>query len=271
MTVSGAPTATRPRSGSSDILAAVAAFESWLSLGAFDIRQRYRRSAIGPFWIVISTAAVAGGIGFMMSSIQGRPITNLLAYIIVGIMIWQFLSTALAESCQALIGRAAYIKSLPQPICANILRTLWVQVLIFLHTMILYPFVVLLTGIPMSANLLMAIPGLALLILNLGWMSVILATVSARFRDIPLVVGNFLSFLMFLTPVFWEPNSSNPHYLAAIDYNPLYWLIQLVREPMLGNMPVMLQWVGSMVMAVLGWVVAGLIYNRAYKRLALWV
>lgn len=261
----------RSRSGTRDILAAAAAIDSWTSLGLFDIRQRYRRSAIGPFWIVISTAAIAGGIGFMMSAIQGQPISDLIAYIVVGIMIWQFISTAMSESCVALINRSSYIKGLPQPVCTHIFRTVWVQTLIFFHTLVLYPIVVLIVGTPINLNLLLLAPGLALLLLNLGWMAVVLAVLSARFRDIPLVVGNFLSFLMFLTPVFWAPGSSSPRYLVAIDYNPLYWLIQLVREPMLGNAPTLLQWSGGAVMAGLGWALATALYNRVYTRLALWV
>jgi lipopolysaccharide transport system permease protein len=241
-----------------------------MSLGLFDIRQRYRRSAIGPFWIVISTAAVAGGITFMMSAIQDRPLTGVVAYILVGIIIFQFISTTVAESCTVFVSRAAFIKSFAQPISTHIFRAIWMQLLVFAHTLTLYPLVLLVTGTSVTINLLFVIPGLFILAINVAWVSLILATLSARFRDIPMVVGNLLSFLMFLTPVFWQPQEGM-HKYSLVDYNPVYWLIQIVRDPMLGNAPTASLWISTLCLSIVGWALAFIVYGRCYKRLALWI
>ena len=37
----------------------------WLTVGLFDIRKRYRRSVLGPFWITISLGAFILGLGFI--------------------------------------------------------------------------------------------------------------------------------------------------------------------------------------------------------------
>lgn len=40
---------------------------------------------------------------------------------------------------------------------------------------------------------------------------------------------------------------------------------------MLGNPPMLTHWLGALLLAVLGWGAAVMIFNRTYKRLALWV
>ena len=43
-----------------DIRDGLSAWRLWTSLGWSDIRQRYRRSVIGPFWITLSMAVLVG-------------------------------------------------------------------------------------------------------------------------------------------------------------------------------------------------------------------
>ena len=49
---------TKPTSGYlyalQDIADGLRRWELWLSLGYQDIRQRYRRSSVGPFWLTIN-------------------------------------------------------------------------------------------------------------------------------------------------------------------------------------------------------------------------
>ena len=46
--------------------------ELWLSLGWQDIKQRYRRSTLGPLWITIATGVMAVALGFLYSIQIGR-------------------------------------------------------------------------------------------------------------------------------------------------------------------------------------------------------
>ena len=56
--VNGVPTtATCISAGFKDIVRGFAAWPLWMMLGWSDIRQRYRRSTLGPLWITLSMAA----------------------------------------------------------------------------------------------------------------------------------------------------------------------------------------------------------------------
>jgi hypothetical protein len=39
--------------------------ELWVTVGLYDIRKRYRRSLLGPFWITISLGAFILGLSFI--------------------------------------------------------------------------------------------------------------------------------------------------------------------------------------------------------------
>jgi lipopolysaccharide transport system permease protein len=53
----------------SDIIAATRRYALVGMLGWQDVRQRYRRSALGPFWLTISMGVMIGTIGVVFGQI----------------------------------------------------------------------------------------------------------------------------------------------------------------------------------------------------------
>ena len=45
--------------------------ELWLTVGLYDIRKRYRRSLLGPFWITVSLGAFILGLSFIYVPLVG--------------------------------------------------------------------------------------------------------------------------------------------------------------------------------------------------------
>ena len=76
-------------------------FELWGILGWQDIRQRYRRSVIGPFWLTISTGVMIAAMGFLYARIFGQDVSTYLPYLAVGLVVWGTISTIVTESCTA--------------------------------------------------------------------------------------------------------------------------------------------------------------------------
>ena len=66
--------------------------ELWLTVGLFDIRKRYRRSVLGPFWITISLGAFILGLGFIYSPLVGGGTASFLPFVAFGFIAWQFIS-----------------------------------------------------------------------------------------------------------------------------------------------------------------------------------
>ncbi|MGA9658702.1 MAG: hypothetical protein WBQ60_06355, partial [Asticcacaulis sp.] len=61
---------TRTWNGYVDAIAGLKDWRLWLFLGYQDIRQRYARSVLGPFWLVMGLGITIIGIGFLYSQIM---------------------------------------------------------------------------------------------------------------------------------------------------------------------------------------------------------
>ena len=73
----------------------------WISIGANDIRQRYRRSVLGPIWITLSMAILVGTLGVIYSKVFNTSIDTYLPFLCLGFVIWGFISSTINESCLA--------------------------------------------------------------------------------------------------------------------------------------------------------------------------
>jgi ABC-type polysaccharide/polyol phosphate export permease len=117
-----------------------------------------------------------------------------------------------------------------------------------------------------QADPLLALVGVALMLLNASWLSLLAGIVSARFRDIPQIVMSIMQFAIFMTPVFWLPDRFGRH-AAVLDLNPFYHLLQAVRAPLLGQPVALHTYVVLVVMATVGWVLTFGLFARTRRRI----
>src|ERR1044072_3533272 len=108
-----------------DITEGIKQRELWGHLGWQDIKQRYRRSVIGPLWITLSMAITAAGLGLLYSVLVQAEIPTFLPYITVGFIVWNFILGCLTEGTDTFINNSGLIKHLPAPITVYALRTVW--------------------------------------------------------------------------------------------------------------------------------------------------
>ncbi len=238
-------------------------------LGWQDIRQRYRRSSLGPFWLTISMGVLIGALGLVFGNLFGSPMKEFLPFLTIGLILWTLISTALNEGCTGFTAAEAMIKQISLPLFTHILRVLWRNLIIFTHNLIIYPLVLIVFWVSLPSTAFLAIVGLVLLMINLSWMALLLGVFCARFRDVPLIVANLLQVFFYLTPVIWMPQvlpkRSNMLLLTA---NPFFHLIEIVRAPLLGTLPSALNWQVGILMAMAGWVFTILFYGRFRSRIA---
>ncbi|CAI8751916.1 ABC transporter permease [Methylocaldum szegediense] len=256
----------------SDIKAATKRYSLVGMLGWQDVRQRYRRSFLGPFWLTVSMAVMIGTIGVVFGQIFSSPMTEFLPFLAAGIIFWGFMSSIINEGCTSFISAEAIIKQLPFPLFVHILRMVWRNILLLAHNFVIFPLALLVVGKPLNWLALISIPGFLLVIINLTWVALILSVLCTRYRDLPQMVGNLLQVLFYLTPVIWMPTLLPKRAgLFFLDANPAYHLLELIRSPLLGQMPSLTNWVVSLALAFAGWSIALAIYGRFKCRIAYWL
>src|SRR5207245_627837 len=122
--------------------------------------------------------------------------------------------------------------------------------------------VVIALKVHISWQTLLLIPGIMIVAVNGAWMTILFGMVSARFRDVPPLVGNIIQILMFVTPIFWFSSQLGPGAQPIITYNFMYHLVEVMRGPMLGTAPSLLSYAFTIAGAIIGWVVTFDLYAR---------
>jgi len=205
----------------------------WGMLGWQDIKQRYRRSVLGPLWLTISTGIMVGTIGFLYSKIFGQPIRDYMPFLAIGFIVWNFLATTINEGCTVFFGAEAIIKQVKLPLTVHVCRVLWRNLLIFAHNAVIILLMVLIFEKGSLWPGALALAGLVLIAFNCLWIIMILGIFCARFRDIPPIIASVLQIAFFLTPILWDKAVLGIRGWFA-DINPFFHLIETIRAPLLG-------------------------------------
>jgi lipopolysaccharide transport system permease protein len=253
-----------------DLLAAIWAWPLWTMLGWNDIRQRYRRSVLGPFWITLSMAIFIALLGVIYSNIFKIEIRTYLPFLTLGYIVWGFISQTTNESSIAFQEGERIIRQIRLPYAVFVLRVVWRNFIVFLHTIVIFiPIAVIFDVRPGYVGLL-ALPGLALVYINQVWVTLTLAILCTRYRDVQQIVTTAVQIMLFVTPIMWPITALGSAVMIAYA-NPLYHIIDLVRAPMLGHAPSHLSWLVAITSAVVGWTIAILLLRRASRRLVFWL
>ncbi|WP_075014533.1 galactan export ABC transporter permease subunit Wzm/RfbD [Geodermatophilus obscurus] len=250
----------------------------WGHLGWQDIRQRYRRSVLGPVWITISMAVTAVALGILYSGLFDIELSRFLPHVLVGFIVWAFISGCIAEGSEVFIANEGLIKHLPSPLSVHVYRLVWRQSLFFAHNMLVYLVMLLVYPQPLKWTAVYAIAAFAVLAVNGVWVALTVGIVTTRFRDILPITQSVVQLMFFLTPIVWVydelVNSPNPEIAERArlaEFNPFLHYVEIIRRPLLGQDQVWRHWVVVLVITVVGWALTMLVLRRYRSRVSYWV
>lgn len=266
--------ARKPRSPAvvafADVIEGLSLWRLWVTLGWNDILQRYRRSILGPFWLTASMAVMVVALGFLYAELFKMPIREFLPFLCVGLLVWNLLSSFLVEGGTLFIGSESYIKQIRLPYSVYVYRSMWSKSVIFAHNFVIYFGVLLYFQIWPGAVALLAIPGLALVIVNGALANLYIGMISARFRDVPQVIASVVQIVFFVTPIFWKAELLQSR-AYLVDFNPFFHLIEIVRAPLLGQMPSAKHYIAVLVITLINLAIASVMFTKFRARIAYWV
>ena len=258
-------------SGLADIIAAVKSYRLVALLGWQDMRQRYRRSILGPFWLTVSTAVMIGSIALVFGQILSSGVTELLPSLTAGLILWTFMSSSITEGCASFTSAEGIIKQLPIPLFVHVQRVVFRNILILAHNAIIVVLVLAFLRVSLSWATLLSLLGFLVLSINLLWISLFMGIVCTRYRDLPQVFANFLQVAFYLTPIIWTAGILPTKGQELLVFNPFFHLIEIVRAPLLGQSPSLLSWIAALSMGMAGWAVVLVLYQRYRWRIPYWL
>ncbi|HEV2225018.1 MAG TPA: ABC transporter permease [Candidatus Acidoferrales bacterium] len=246
----------------------------WWALAWKDIRNRYRRTILGPFWAVLNAALMVASIGFVYSLIWHENLRTYIPFFCAGYVSWLMFSAIVNESCSVLINESATLKMIRVQYSVFLFRMIARNLMVAAHSLAVFVPACLVFGIIPGWPLAMLPLGILLATANYLWIGALLAVVCARFRDVIQLVVNATQVLFFVTPIFWSPAHLAGNRLAEtvfVTINPAYLLVEVIRAPLLGRAPEIGVYVPLILMAVAGFAVAGTLLSLVYKRIPYWL
>jgi ABC-type polysaccharide/polyol phosphate export permease len=253
-----------------DLRAGLLAAGIWSMLGWQEIKHRYRRSMLGPFWLTISTGALIGGMGPLYGRLFGQDIAAYFPYLAIGFVLWQLMSSVLIDSGQVFIGAEQFIKQVKIPLTVYVLRMVWRNLIIFGHNLAIVAAVLFFFPPAFHWHVLLAPLGIVAIAANAIWIGLFLGMLSARFRDVPLLVTSLIQIFFFLTPVMWKADMLGTKQWA-VYWNPFFHFLEVVRAPLLGLPANPLSWPVVIGVTVCGFAFTLAVFGRYRPRIAYWV
>lgn len=254
-----------------DVRQGFARSDLWLLLGWNDIRQKFRRSLLGPFWLTISTAILLVALGFVYAALFKMDLNQYFPYLAAGIVTWSLISTLVIEGCQTFIGSESMIKQIRLPFTVHAFRVVWRNIIVFFHNIVIVIVVALIFAkLPGLVPLLCLFAGMALFVLNGVWVCLLLGLICARYRDMPPMITSLIQLVFFITPIIWHPSLLAGRQ-RIINFNPFYHFIELLRAPMLDTVPTVVTWAAVLGITVGGWTITILLFWRYRRRIAYWI
>ena len=249
--------------------------DHWLYASWLDVITKYRKNALGLFWIFFPPIVYIWGLGLFFRAIRGAAPeeTGFLAHMGFGFIVFRLMSTVVMEAGSNFNAYLPYIYEGHLRLTDYVLRPLSRAVIYFLFAVPLLVIVLVGDAPVLPLGILGAILGFAIVLVNLFVYGVLLAFMGARFPDINQFFSSVMLAMFLITPIVWYAKDApmDTAHGMLMRANPFHHLLAVVSGPVLGESiePLTYSYLG--VMTVVGVMLASLIYGRLAKRMPAWL
>lgn len=201
-----------------------------------DLQRKYQRSVLGITWAVLTPLGLVLIIGSVYSIIFGADPTVFIPLLFTGLNPWLCINISADGGALAFLSAEGYLKQttvnaqiFPVRVTAVAFVNLLYSVLAFFGV---YLF---LKPDNFGPLMLMFIPGILLLFFFCLALANIAAVMNLNIRDFQPLQSLILQGLFYATPIIFLPEMlAEKGFKIVYEINPIYYLIEVVRRPMLG-------------------------------------
>ncbi|HJQ98891.1 MAG TPA: ABC transporter permease, partial [Candidatus Polarisedimenticolaceae bacterium] len=201
------------------------------SLSRREVRARYRGSVLGYLWTLLNPLLLLVVYVLVFTRFtRAVTIENYALFLLAGILPWQWLSTSITNGTTSILHGGGLITRVcmpPQILPAVVVLSNLAHFLLALPVLLAAAAAAGLWPTPAIALLPIAI---ANELVFLYGVSLIVATLTVRFRDVQFLVQNLLMVWFFLTPVAYPLDMVPERYRALVEANPATALVRPFQE-----------------------------------------
>jgi ABC-type polysaccharide/polyol phosphate export permease len=256
----------------SDLREGLRRWRSWSYLSVENVKNRYRRTVLGPWWLTLQMGIFVTGITIVFGHLLHTGLREFLPYVAVGYIVFALLVGLTSAAAGVFVVGSSTLKSTRQPLSNLVLRDVGVEFIHFGHNLVLYLVFVVAGLVPLTLKMLIALPVAGVIAVNGLFVGLWLGIGVARFRDVQPFINSILGVIIFFTPVFYQPNKlSSGIQIVVLSWNPFTYLIQAFRAPLIGAPLLPSYYIGTAVFTVINVVLGLAVFTRARSRLPYWV
>jgi ABC-type polysaccharide/polyol phosphate export permease len=239
----------------------------WWRIARLEVRRRFHQTGLGPWWMTIGNGLFVIAVAFLYAGVTGSEPARYLPYLLVGFLVWSFVSDALASGSNVFVSEYAFISQMRINYLGILFKDLFRRAMIFAPNLVLLAILPFLP-LPWSWSLLTVPLAVLAILLNAWLQSYWCSVISAAFRDFPMVIAMALRFLFFMTPILWDARAvEDPLRQAVALLNPFHHIIETVRAPITDGAVSGLSWAVVGVITLANLVAFALAFRRAQARI----
>lgn len=241
-----------------DLFAGLKMRRVWIALAGENIGDQHRRTTLGPLWLLFNYLAFV--LTFIL--IFGHATESYASYVAVGLLIWLYLSETVAMSVSLFSRDESLIKGTRLPLSVYVLRLSAELATRAGYTLVGCLGILIITGKVPTPMWLWSLAGIVLMLVTSPAVIMIGAFAGAFFPDLKFVVSNVMRIGMFLTPIFWMPDSRAGLRTTFYYGNPFTHYIEIVRLPIIEGVFPVASFAVCISLAALLWFIAIWVLGR---------
>ena len=237
-----------------------------------DFKTKYKRSVLGAFWSFLNPLLTMLVQYVVFSTIFKSDIPHYPAYLLIGIVMFNFFNEACAMSLTSIVGNTTLITKVYMPKYIYPLTRVMSSVINLAISLIPMLLVTLVTGVHLHKSALLALYFFCCLIIFCLGLGLVLSTSMVFFRDTQFLWGVVSMMWVYATPIFY-PETILPENLRFILLvNPIYHFLKYSRVCILnGISPEPRAYALCFVLAVGMLVVGALVFRKEQDRFILYL
>lgn len=237
-----------------------------------DFKTKYKRSVLGAFWSFLNPLLTMLVQYVVFSTIFKSDIPHYPAYLLIGIVMFNFFNEACAMSLTSIVGNTTLITKVYMPKYIYPLTRVMSSVINLAISLIPMLLVTLVTGVHLHKSALLALYFFCCLIIFCLGLGLVLSTSMVFFRDTQFLWGVVSMMWVYATPIFY-PETILPENLRFILLvNPMYHFLKYSRVCILnGISPEPRAYALCFVLAVGMLAVGALVFRKEQDRFILYL
>jgi len=190
-----------------------------------ELREKNYGTVFGQLWLVLNPLLLSGVYFLLIYVIGGSSDATRFGHLTATLFLFYLIANSLTGGVKAITSGQRLILNTSFPRVMLPISATVIALFKFVPTMIVFTAIHLLIGLPISWQMLWAIPIFIIaIVMGLG-MSILISCINVYFRDISSMLPYFTRSLLYLSPILYEATSVSDQIKSVQIANPIFYLL----------------------------------------------